>query len=265
MAAFKRALSDLAENVARMRTQLREIEIASEGQMQSTAQGAGGARRRLRPARVRPLHAHAGAHALPRRVARRRDHPAAGPAEEPRRDRARDPPAGAPQPRAAAGPDGRAPGAAGQPRRPLLSRGAPDREGARTRRRTSSSRASRVELDRSVLEKITAPFEHLLRNAVAHGIETPEARAARGQARDRRDRRSTPCSAATRWCSPSRTTAAASTTRASASSAVERGPARRRATSFAEALLAQFIFWPGFSTADRGHARSPAAASAWTW
>ena len=29
-----------------------------------------------------------------------------------------------------------------------------------------------VELDRSVLEKMTAPFEHLLRNAVAHGIET---------------------------------------------------------------------------------------------
>ena len=34
-----------------------------------------------------------------------------------------------------------------------------------------------VELDRSVLEKMTAPFEHLLRNAVAHGLETPEQRA----------------------------------------------------------------------------------------
>ena len=33
-----------------------------------------------------------------------------------------------------------------------------------------------VELDRSVLEKMTAPFEHLLRNAVAHGIETEQAR-----------------------------------------------------------------------------------------
>jgi chemosensory pili system protein ChpA (sensor histidine kinase/response regulator) len=39
----------------------------------------------------------------------------------------------------------------------------------------------RVELDRSVLEKITAPFEHLLRNAVAHGIEPPQERAARGK------------------------------------------------------------------------------------
>ncbi len=34
-----------------------------------------------------------------------------------------------------------------------------------------------VELDRSVLEKMTAPFEHLLRNAIAHGLETPEQRA----------------------------------------------------------------------------------------
>jgi len=32
------------------------------------------------------------------------------------------------------------------------------------------------EIDRRVLEKITAPLEHLLRNAIAHGIETPEQR-----------------------------------------------------------------------------------------
>ena len=34
-------------------------------------------------------------------------------------------------------------------------------------------RGVRVEIDRSVLEKITSPFEHLLRNAVAHGLEQP--------------------------------------------------------------------------------------------
>jgi chemosensory pili system protein ChpA (sensor histidine kinase/response regulator) len=33
-----------------------------------------------------------------------------------------------------------------------------------------------VELDRSVLDKMTAPFEHLLRNAMAHGLESPEQR-----------------------------------------------------------------------------------------
>jgi len=37
------------------------------------------------------------------------------------------------------------------------------------------------ELDRQVLERMLPPFEHLLRNAVVHGIETPEARAAAGK------------------------------------------------------------------------------------
>jgi chemosensory pili system protein ChpA (sensor histidine kinase/response regulator) len=32
------------------------------------------------------------------------------------------------------------------------------------------------QLDRNVLERITAPLEHMLRNAIAHGIETPRAR-----------------------------------------------------------------------------------------
>lgn len=39
-------------------------------------------------------------------------------------------------------------------------------------------RDSHVELDRSVLEKISAPLEHMLRNAVAHGLESPDARRA---------------------------------------------------------------------------------------
>jgi chemosensory pili system protein ChpA (sensor histidine kinase/response regulator) len=39
-----------------------------------------------------------------------------------------------------------------------------------------------LEIDRSVLEKVTAPLEHLLRNALAHGIESPEERLAAGKA-----------------------------------------------------------------------------------
>ncbi len=39
-----------------------------------------------------------------------------------------------------------------------------------------------LEIDRSVLEKVTAPIEHLLRNALAHGIESPEQRRAAGKA-----------------------------------------------------------------------------------
>ncbi|HTN66732.1 MAG TPA: Hpt domain-containing protein [Burkholderiaceae bacterium] len=42
-------------------------------------------------------------------------------------------------------------------------------------------RGSAVEVDRSVLEKMAGPFEHLLRNAIVHGIESREARRAAGK------------------------------------------------------------------------------------
>src|SRR6202044_4270366 len=37
------------------------------------------------------------------------------------------------------------------------------------------------ELDRQVLERMLPPFEHMLRNAVVHGIESPEERIRRGK------------------------------------------------------------------------------------
>src|SRR5690606_36951085 len=42
-------------------------------------------------------------------------------------------------------------------------------------------RGSAVEVDRSVLEKMAGPFEHLLRNAIVHGIESREKRKAAGK------------------------------------------------------------------------------------
>jgi chemosensory pili system protein ChpA (sensor histidine kinase/response regulator) len=42
-------------------------------------------------------------------------------------------------------------------------------------------RGGAVEIDRSVLERMAAPFEHLLRNAIVHGIEPRERRAAGGK------------------------------------------------------------------------------------
>ena len=42
-------------------------------------------------------------------------------------------------------------------------------------------RGGQVEMDRSVLERITAPFEHLLRNAITHGLESTERRLAAGK------------------------------------------------------------------------------------
>ncbi len=42
-------------------------------------------------------------------------------------------------------------------------------------------RGGRVEIDRGVLEKMISPFEHMLRNAIDHGLETPEEREASGK------------------------------------------------------------------------------------
>jgi chemosensory pili system protein ChpA (sensor histidine kinase/response regulator) len=42
-------------------------------------------------------------------------------------------------------------------------------------------KGGQLEIDRSVLEKIVAPLEHILRNAIAHGLETREARSALGK------------------------------------------------------------------------------------
>src|SRR5690606_12655247 len=42
-------------------------------------------------------------------------------------------------------------------------------------------RGASVEIDRGVLERMAAPIEHLLRNAVAHGVESPEVRGQAGK------------------------------------------------------------------------------------
>jgi chemosensory pili system protein ChpA (sensor histidine kinase/response regulator) len=44
-----------------------------------------------------------------------------------------------------------------------------------------SIEGGQVELDRGVLERISAPLEHMLRNALVHGIELPAARATAGK------------------------------------------------------------------------------------
>ncbi|MGM9425659.1 Hpt domain-containing protein [Hydrogenophaga sp. MI9] len=46
--------------------------------------------------------------------------------------------------------------------------------------------AGHIEMDRGVLDRMTAAFEHLLRNSVVHGIETPEQRLALGKAAEGR-------------------------------------------------------------------------------
>lgn len=42
-------------------------------------------------------------------------------------------------------------------------------------------RGTELELECTLLEKMTAPFEHLLRNAIAHGLESPQQRESAGK------------------------------------------------------------------------------------
>ena len=108
-----------------------------------------------------------------------------------------------------------------------------------------------IEVDRGVLDRMTGAFEHLLRNCVAHGIESPAerapppARTPTGPIVDRAARRK-----ATRSASSSATTAPASTCARIRDKARRAGPARRRTRSSSDAELANLIFTPGFSTAD---------------
>ena len=50
-----------------------------------------------------------------------------------------------------------------------------------TKRANLDIRGVNVELDRSALEHMTGPLEHLLRNAITHGLEAPDARLAQGK------------------------------------------------------------------------------------
>ena len=108
-----------------------------------------------------------------------------------------------------------------------------------------------------------APFEHLLRNAIAHGIETPAERAKRGQARDRRDldrRRA----ARQRSRAHRRRRRRGAQLPAHPREGDRGGPARARRGAARGAARAVHLH-VGLLDRDRGHARSPAAASAWTW
>jgi chemosensory pili system protein ChpA (sensor histidine kinase/response regulator) len=109
-------------------------------------------------------------------------------------------------------------------------------------------RGVRVEMDRSVLEKITAPFEHLLRNAVAHGLELPAARAAVGKSEI--GEISIDAQQAGNEVILTLTDDGAGLNFARIrEKAIERGLLKAE-EEVSEAQLTQFIFMAGFSTAD---------------
>ena len=105
-----------------------------------------------------------------------------------------------------------------------------------------------TEIDRSVLERMTGPFEHLLRNAIVHGIEDPAARRAAGKneigqitlnARQEGNEYFLVFQDDGRGLDLERIRARALAT----------GLARA-GDKLADAQIADFIFMPGFSTAD---------------
>lgn len=180
MAAFKRALSDLSENVARMRAQIREIEIASEGQMQSRLKEQeehGGAFDPLefdRFTRMQELtrfltESLADVITLQQGLQKNIDETELAILLQARLNRELQQ------------------GLMGVRLVPLANLADRFYRVVRQTAKDVGKKANlelkgiRVELDRSMLEKITAPFEHLLRNAVAHGIELPRERADAGK------------------------------------------------------------------------------------
>ena len=109
-------------------------------------------------------------------------------------------------------------------------------------------KGGQVELDRSVLERIAAPLEHLLRNAIVHGIEAPGGTSGRRQARDRRDHGAAAPGGQRGPAHASATTAAGWTSHASARRRCTLGLLRADAV-VPDADVAHLIFAAGFSTA----------------
>ncbi|HET7548137.1 MAG TPA: Hpt domain-containing protein [Usitatibacter sp.] len=181
MAAFRRALGDLTDNISRMRSQLREIEIASEGQMQSTIKAKEESGETFDPlefdrfSRMQELtrflaESLGDVITLHQGLQKNLDETELAIHAQARLNRELQQ------------------GLMGVRLVPLGNLA--DRF-YRVVRQTAKEldkkanlefKGTRTELDRSVLEKITAPFEHLLRNAIAHGIEKPGARVAAGKA-----------------------------------------------------------------------------------
>jgi chemosensory pili system protein ChpA (sensor histidine kinase/response regulator) len=180
MAAFRRSMVDLTENIARMRAQLREIEIASEGQMQSTIKAKEEHGETFDPlefdrfSRMQELtrflaESLGDVITLHQGLQKNLDETDLALHSQGRLNRELQ---------------------QGLMAVRLVPLGNLADRFYRIVRQTAKEldkkanlelKGTRTELDRSVLEKITAPFEHLLRNAIAHGLETPAERARLGK------------------------------------------------------------------------------------
>lgn len=108
-----------------------------------------------------------------------------------------------------------------------------------------------LEMDRSILQMLAEPLVHLLRNAVDHGIETPDQRSARGKTRVGTIRL-TASKLKDQVLITVEDDGRGLDLEAIRSKAVERGlVAQDRASGLTPAQLYEFITLPGFSTAER--------------
>ena len=108
-----------------------------------------------------------------------------------------------------------------------------------------------IEVDRGVLDRMTGAFEHLLRNCVTHGIEPPEARTRRRQGRRPARSSSRSRHEGNEVGVEFRDDGAGLNLARIRDKGDRAGPARRRRRSTSDAELANLIFTPGFSTADK--------------
>ncbi len=136
---------------------------------------------RFRSARARPLLDHPAALAQPRGIRHRREQPEGPAAEHGARHRGAARPAGTHGHGAAGRSHAHAHGAVPAARSRGW-RGSCARRRSRPGKRAELQMQGGGELDRQVLERMLGPFEHMLRNAVIHGIETPAERRGRAQA-----------------------------------------------------------------------------------
>ena len=121
-----------------------------------------------------------------------------------------------------------------------------------------------TEVDKTVIERLTDPLTHMIRNAIDHGLETPEKRARRRQAgrgRGAPDRaRIAPAASSSR----SPTTAPASTAPRVKEIAIDKGLIAADA-QLTDEEIDNLIFLPGFSTAVDGLEHLRPRRRAWTW
>ena len=111
-------------------------------------------------------------------------------------------------------------------------------------------RGGQTELDRAVLEKLVGPLEHLLRNALDHGIEAPRPARQGGQVRDRAKSRLTVRQVANEIAIELADDGAGLNLEGVRAKAVAQGRIAADAQP-SDAQLIECIFQPGFSTASQ--------------